>query len=68
MQLSELKRHTYDMGILGYEIDKRLESFAPYYSQSLLLVVDFREKPYSSMVLKIRTKKSEKTRVYAQTD
>ncbi len=43
-------------GILVDQLNKRLESFAPCYSQSLLLA-DFKEKIYSSLVLKILTKK-----------
>jgi hypothetical protein len=58
-------------GILGYQFDKRLESFVPCSSQSLLLA-DFYRKPYSSFILqqhmktiltlllKIRTIKSKK--------
>jgi hypothetical protein len=45
-------------GILGFQINKRLESFAPRYSQSLLLVL--LRKPNSYLVLKILTKKSSK--------
>jgi hypothetical protein len=33
---------THGDGILGHQFNKRLNSFAPYYSQSLLLV-DFKE-------------------------
>jgi hypothetical protein len=32
-------------GIHGHQVNKRLESFAPCYSQSLLLA-DFKENPY----------------------
>jgi hypothetical protein len=39
-------------GIRGHQFNQRLESFAPCYSQSLL--------PYSTLVLKILTKKSAK--------
>jgi hypothetical protein len=42
-------------GILGYQFDKRLESFAPFYSQSLL-----RRKNEGGKL------EPEKTRVYAQ--
>jgi hypothetical protein len=48
-------------GILGHQFNKRLESFAPCYSQSLLLA-DFKRKPYSPLVLKILTKKIRETR------
>jgi hypothetical protein len=44
-------------GILRHQFNKRLESFAPCYSQSLLLA-DFYKKPYSTLVLIIITKKS----------
>jgi hypothetical protein len=47
-------------GILGHQFHKRLESFAPCFSQ-LLLLADFKEnQPYSSLILKILTKKSVK--------
>jgi hypothetical protein len=49
----------YRVGIIGRQFDKRLESFAPYYSQALLLA-ELKRKPYSSLVLKIPTKKSAK--------
>jgi hypothetical protein len=45
-------------GILGFQINKRLESFAPRYSQSLLL--GLLRKQNSSLVLKILTKKPTK--------
>jgi hypothetical protein len=47
------------VGILGHQFDKRLKSFAPCYSQSLLLAY-FKETQNSSVVLKILTKKSAK--------
>jgi hypothetical protein len=49
----------YRDGILGHQIKKRLASFALSYSRSLLLV-DFKEKPYSSLALKILIQKSAK--------
>jgi hypothetical protein len=45
--------------ILGHKFNKRLESFAPCHLQSLLLA-DFKRKPFSSLVLKLLTKKSGK--------
>jgi hypothetical protein len=43
-------------GILGHQINKRIKSFGPCYSQSLLLV-DFKENHrYSSLGLKILLK------------
>jgi hypothetical protein len=40
------------------QFDKRLESFAPSFSQSLLLYRQILQKPDSILVLKIHTKKS----------
>jgi hypothetical protein len=53
-------------GILGHQSNKRLESFAPCYSQSLLLA-DFNENQWSSLVLKILLKNqgNKKTRLYS---
>jgi hypothetical protein len=45
-------------GILGHQINKRLESFAPCYSQSLILA-DVK-KTYSTLALIILAKKSAK--------
>jgi hypothetical protein len=44
--------------MLGHQFDKRLESFASWYSQPLLLA-DFKE-TYSTLILKMHTKKSAK--------
>jgi hypothetical protein len=47
-------------GILGHQFNKRLESFDPCYSQSLLLA-DFNfKKTFSSLVLKMLPKKPAK--------
>jgi hypothetical protein len=43
-------------GILGHQFNKRLESFAPCYLQSLASTSGFQRKPYSSLVLKILSK------------
>jgi hypothetical protein len=48
-------------GILGHQFNKRLESFASYYSQSLLYTTGgFERKPYSD--LKIPSNKIRETR------
>jgi hypothetical protein len=41
------------------KLTKELESFAPYYSQSLVQA-DFKKIPYSTLALKLHTKKSTK--------
>ncbi len=53
-------------GIIGHKFEKRLESFAPCYSQSLALV-DFTENqaPYKK-IREPRKLESEKPQVYAQ--
>jgi hypothetical protein len=57
-EISSRKPLIFRVGILGHQFNKRLESFAPYPSQSLLFLVRFERKPYSSLVLKILTKKN----------
>jgi hypothetical protein len=47
-------------GILGHQFNKRLESFASCFSQSLLLA-DFKESSYSTLVLIILSKKLRET-------
>jgi hypothetical protein len=51
--VSRMKTQRPQDGILGHQFNKRLESFTPCYSQSLLLA-DFKENNrYSSLILKI---------------
>ncbi len=45
-------------GILGHKLDKRFKYLVPCYLQVPL--ADFKENPYSTIVLKIHTKKSAK--------
>ncbi len=45
-------------GILGQQLDKKLKYLVPCYLQVPL--TDFKESPYSTLVLKIHTKKSTK--------
>ncbi len=60
MSLCIVNRHQARDGIRGHQFDRILESFAPCYSYSLLLV-DFTEKQIlSTLFLKIPTKKSAK--------
>jgi hypothetical protein len=49
----------YRDGIFGHQFDKRLESFAPCYSQ-VPSTGGFYRKPFSSLILKIYPKKSAK--------
>ncbi len=55
----QMQLFLYRDGIIGHEFDKRLELFAPCYSESPLLA-DLYRKPYFTLVLKLHTKKSAK--------